>query len=430
LPQSSKGVTIEMKRKGKNWLAKPILGKVFMDFGRTQMHVSGWLNTLTAGLMLSFALIPTPTHAQSSQQSTEPQLIPRSPEERERKYQNLHRLFLNVQVSSSSGQQAGELKPSDFTILEDHQPRKIGSFQSIHNDSARDPALIILVLDAVNNSSGQVKHFRDEVEKYLESGNGLLAHPTSIALFSDSGMKLGVPSLDRAALLKDLNQLAGNLYTSTCADTTAASECMQLAPQAPHVNSRACDPNPHLECLDHLFNSSVTALTSLAQEQVNNPGRVIVVWIGKGWPLLNEPGFTPDTPEVKGSFYRNLVTVSSALTEAQITVDAVASSEGFPIGPKHIHDSFFFQGVSDESHVSAASLSLQALAHQSGGLVLTSAKDIAGQIARCAADLESYYSLAFEYPPASQFGEYHSLEVKIDKPDIAVRTRKLYYAEQ
>jgi hypothetical protein len=69
-------------------------------------------------------------------------------------------------------------------------------------------------------------------------------------------------------------------------------------------------------------------------------------------------------------------------------------------------------------------------AHQSGGLVLTSAKDIAGQIARCAADLESYYSLAFEYPPASQFGEYHSLEVKIDKPDIAVRTRKLYYAEQ
>jgi hypothetical protein len=62
--------------------------------------------------------------------------------------------------------------------------------------------------------------------------------------------------------------------------------------------------------------------------------------------------------------------------------------------------------------------------------VPTSAKDIAGQIARCAVDLESYYSLAFEYPPASQFGEYHSLEVKIDKPDIAVRTRKLYYAEQ
>lgn len=342
-------------------------------------------------------------------------------------YQNLHRIFLNVQVFGVNGQRAAELTQNDITILDGHQPRKIASFQSIRDDAARDPARIILVLDAVNNSSSKVKHFRDEVEKYLESGNGLLAHPTSIALLSDSGIKLGIPSQDRAALLKDLNQLAGNLHTSICADAPSGSECVQLAP---NVNSRACDPNPHLQCLDHLFNSSVTSLTSLAQEQVNNPGRVIVVWIGKGWPLLNEPGFTPDSPEVKGSFYSNLVTVSSALTEAQVTLDTVAYSEVVPIGPKHIHDSLFFKGVSDESHASAGSLSLQALAYQSGGLVLTSSKDIAGQIARCVADSESYYSLAFDYPPAPQFGEYHSLEVKIDKPEITVRTRTLYYAEQ
>jgi VWFA-related protein len=342
-------------------------------------------------------------------------------------YQNLHRIFLNVQVLAASGQRAGELKQNDFTILEDHQPRKIASFQSIRDDSERDPTRVILVLDTVNNSSGKVTHFRNEIEKYLEGGNGLLAHSTSIALLSDGGIKLGAPSQDRASLLKDLNQLAGSLHTSTCADTTSAQECVQLAP---HTNSRACDPNPHLDCLDHLFNSSVTALTSLAQEQVNNPGSVIVVWVGKGWPLLNEPGYTPDSPEIKGSFYRNLVTVSSALTEARVTLDAVASSEVLPIGPKQIHGSFFFQGVSDESHASAASLSLQALAYQSGGLLLTSSKDIAGQIARCVADSESYYSLAFDYPPASRFGEYHSLEVKIDEPDFTVRTRTLYYAEQ
>ncbi len=342
-------------------------------------------------------------------------------------YQNLHRIFLNVQVFGVNGQRAVELTQKDITILDGHQPRKIVSFQSVRDDSSRDPAHIILVLDAVNNSSGNVKHFRGEIEKYLESGNGILAHPTSIALLSESGIKLGLPSQDRIVLFKDLNQLTGNPGTSTCADTTPALECMQLAP---HVNSRVCDPNPHLECLDHLFNSSVAALTSLAEEQLNNSRRVVVVWIGKGWPLLNEPGFIPDSPEVKGSLYRNLVTISSALTEAQVTLDAVASSEVLPIGPKHIHDSFFFQGVPDEDHVSAASLSLQALVYQSGGLVLTSAKDIAGQIARCVEDSESYYSLAFEYPPASQFGEYHSLEVRIDKPDITVRTRTLYYAEQ
>jgi VWFA-related protein len=334
---------------------------------------------------------------------------------------------LSVQALSASGERTAELKESDFTILDDRQSRKITSFQSIQTGSAGNQARIILVLDTVNNSAATVKRFRDEVEKYLESGNGLLVNPTSIALFSEGGIKVAAPSQDRTELVKDLHELAGNVRTESCANTTSASQCQELGP---HVNSRACDPNPHLECLDHLFNSSVTALTSLAQEQANNPGRLIVVWIGKGWPMLNEPGFTPDSPEVKGSFYRNLVTVSSALTQAQVTLDAVASSEGLPIGQKHIHDSFFFQGVSDESHVSAASLSLQALAYQSGGVVLTSAKDIAGQIARCIADSESYYSIAFEYAPASKFGEYHSLEVKVNKPNITTRTRTLYYAEQ
>lgn len=342
-------------------------------------------------------------------------------------YQNLHRIFLNVQVLAASGPRAADLKQNDFTVLDDHQPRRIVSFQSTQDNFTRAPARILLVLDTANNSSGQVKHFRNEIEKYLESGRGPLVHATSIALLSGSGIKVGQPSQDRASLLKDLNQFAGNIHTSTCADTTSASECVQLAP---HLNSRACDPNPRLECLDHLFNSSVTALTSLAQKQVINPGRVIVVWIGKGWPLLNEPGFTPDSPELKGSFYRNLVTVSSALAEGQVTLDAIACPEVLPIAPKHIHDSFFFHGVSNENHVTAASLSLQALAYQSGGLVLTSSKDIAGQIARCVADSESYYSIAFDYPPASQFGEYHSLEVKIDEPDITARTRTLYYAEQ
>jgi VWFA-related protein len=408
---------------------------VILDVGRrsplrrTWLQISAGLSGLTAVFILSSPLFQMPSHAQSSPQSSEPQLIPRSREEIEQKYQNLHRLFLNVQLSSSSGQRTGGLKPSDFTILEDHQLRKIASFQSIQDDSNGAGVRIILVLDAVNNSSGKVTQFRKEIEKYLKSGNGLLAHSTSIALFSDNGIKLGVPSQDHATLLEELNQLAGNIHTSTCADMTSAMECGMPVTRNDNF-SRACDPNPRLACLNRLFNSSVAALVSVAQEQVNRSGRVIVVWIGQGWPMLNQPGFIPDTPEVKESFYRDLVTVSSAITEAQITLDAVASSEILPIDPKHIHDSFFFQGVSDKNHVSAASLSLQAIAYQSGGLVLTSTRDIAGQIARCVADSDSYYSLAFDYPPASQFGEYHPLEVKIDKPDITVRTRTLYYAEQ
>ena len=94
------------------------------------------------------------------------------------------------------------------------------------------------------------------------------------------------------------------------------------------------------------------------------------------------------------------------------------------------NDSTFFDGVRNEDQVKAGSLGLHVLAHQTGGHILTDARDWAGEIGACLADAESYYVLSFDAPPAAGFGEYHSLAVKVDKPDLNVRTNTLYYAEQ
>lgn len=396
-----------------------------------------WLGGVLVGLVFSSHPIRIADRPHLSVQSLEPQtphLIPRTREERERHSQNMQRLLLSVQVSTRSGTPASGLKQSDFVILQDRSPQAIASFQSIPDHSEDEPTRVVIVLDTVNNSSGKVTHFRKEIEKYLKERNGQLANPTSIALLSDHGVQLGAPYQDGNLVLKELDELAATLHTVTCADTIPALTCSM--PRSPDGTSPPCDPNPRLECLDHLFSSSVTAINGLADELVNNShkvtntGRVILIWVGNGWPLLNERGYTPDTREAKESFFRDLVTVSSALTEAHVTLDAVASSELLPIGLKNIRESFFFQGVPDENHATAASLALQALAYQSGGMVLTSTKDIAGQISRCVADSESYYLLSFDNSPANHDGEYHALEVKVDKPGLTVRTRTVYYAER
>lgn len=196
-----------------------------------------------------------------------------------------------------------------------------------------------------------------------------------------------------------------------------------------------CDPNPRLECLNHLFNKSVPALTTMAENQRNEHRRIILVWIGRGWPLLNDKGFSPDTPEDKNQFFHNLVEVSNALNEAHVTLNAIASSNVLsinspPFAARRNNENAFVRGVPDESHASAASFALQALAYQSGGLVLSGNKDIAGQISRCVAESESYYVLAFDSPPAARFGEYHSIAVRVNQPGLTVRTRTLYYGEQ
>jgi VWFA-related protein len=384
-----------------------------------------------AGAALSLVASGTRAAAQvtppiESPETQSPHLTTRSAQEREESYQNLHRIVLDVQVFDPSGKPEATLKQTDFTVLRDDRPVQIAEFRAVQGNSATNPAEIIIVLDAVNNSSGKVAHFRKEIEKYLRQGNDILAHPMSIAVLSDSGVRIGVSSRDRTALIEELNELAGNLHSITCADTTRDLECnVPIGPGAP-----PCDPNPRLECLNHQFNASVPALTSLVEKQMNTHRRNILVWIGQGWPLLDDNRFIPDAPEVKESFFHNLVEVSSAMGEAQVTLDSISSSEILPVSPRRISESVFVRGIPDASHAGAASMALQALAYQSGGLVLASNKDIAGQISRCVAESESYYVLTFDSPPAARYGEYHSIAAKVDQPSRTVRTRTLYYGEQ
>ena len=140
-------------------------------------------------------------------------------------------------------------------------------------------------------------------------------------------------------------------------------------------------PNPDGADLDQRFSLSIPALASLAAEQVDVPGRVILVWIGPGWPMLSGPGFLPDTPETQRNFFAHIVGLSTALREAQITLDMVSS-------PKMLRDAgldadyyqAFLDGVPSVSQANAANMALPVLAYQSGGQVLADSNDLTAEI--------------------------------------------------
>jgi len=161
----------------------------------------------------------SPFFARQSAAPQSPQLIPRTPEERERTYQNLHRISLSVEVSAPSGKAVSDLNQSDFTLFENGQVQKIVSFRRSGELAARNQERVIVVVDSVNNSSSKVTLFRKEITKYLKDGKGPLTDPWSIALFSDLGLKLGAPSRDRSALIRTLDELTGKIRTTSCADT-------------------------------------------------------------------------------------------------------------------------------------------------------------------------------------------------------------------
>jgi VWFA-related protein len=395
----------------------------------------GWTSALLAWVALSWAApqsrafqVPPAGPATSTAGRT-PRLIPRTSAEREQRFLTQHRIILNVHVSDSAGKPHPELSQADFTVLDNAQARNLVTFRSI--EGAAGGAHVVLVLDALNNFTRQIHSFAKDIEQYLKEGEESLPAPVSIGLFSGYGIDLGKPSRDRSALLAELKSKTADLHATGCVtQQDRASNTIQPYSPGAYGNVRN-GSTQELVCKNDRFVASINALSLFARREVDEPGRVIVIWLGPGWPMLTDKAFTPDPPELKQSFFERLVSLSTLLREAQVTVDAVGSPDD-SINPQtpDIHDYKFFDGISSPDQVSAADMGLHPLAHQTGGRIFPETKDVAGQIRECVNDAASYYVLSFDAPPAPGFGEFHTLAVKIDKPGLDVRTNTLYYAEQ
>lgn len=371
----------------------------------------------------------TPPQSPAHQLVPQPQLIPRTHEERELRYQTQHRIILDVHVADGAGRAITGLQESDFTLLDNHSARAPVIFRAAKGGVS--PALInvVLVLDAVNNSSRHLKIDRHEIEKYLGKGADPLPYPTSLAVFAGDSIEAGKPTQNRAALLNEVAARAPT-HPTGCFWNQTEDETVQptFLIGAGRTSSKS---TPMLECLNHRFIVSVSALHRYALQQGNVPGRFVILWIGPGWPRLTDREFVKDTEELKQNRFQQIVDISTAFRESQITLDAVMSPDDSPVvGARQTRNYSFFEGVAEPAEAQAAHLGLHALAQQTGGQIFPVERDLAGQINACLADVENYYVLSFDTPPAAAFGEFHPLEIKVDRPGVVVRTSRFYYAEQ
>lgn len=397
-----------------------------------------WLGAFSVCLALSsFSQETTPSPAASGlQQSPIPPppitLIPRSHEDRENRYRLAHRIVLNVFVSDSSGKPVPGLKQEDFTLLDNGQTRTVTTFRAVKGHEGIAPVRVMFMLDAVNNSPKDVTTDGEGIEQFLKQTEGPLKYKTSIGILSGSGASVGQPSQNRDALIEELRTSTKGVHPFVCSDEGGGSEqvftTMNLGIGTAVLDKLHADQKS--SCLNQRFKQSVSALKKLAMEQEDVPGRVILIWIGPGWPLLLNPEFRVDTKPLRQNLFDNLAQVSNALREAQVTLDAVFSPDlSRRVELRSDHDNAFFNGVPTEDQVTASSLGLQVLAHQSGGWILRQSKDLAAEIAKCIDDAESYYVLSFDSPAATATGEFHSLQVNVNKPRLTARTNTAYYAQ-
>ena len=307
---------------------------------------------------------------------------------------------LAVAVTAKNGAEAPALRQQDFTVLDNNVNEPLTSFKVVQNNSA--PTEVVLVIDAVNIGYERLAYERDEIGKFLVANGGHLAHPTAIAIFTDTGVQIQQGFSTDGNALSDLvkKQNIGLRDIRRSAGFYGADDRLQL---------------------------SLAALHMLAAREEGRPGHKVVLWVSPGWPLLSGPHVYLDNKQEQ-QIFGNVMSFSNELRKARITLYSID-----PLGAgANVLRTFYYQqfvkGVSKPSQVSLGDLGLQVLAIQSGGFALNSSNDVSKLLQQCVDDTERYYELSFQ-PTPGEPGEYHHIVVKLADPGLVARTRDGYYSQ-
>jgi VWFA-related protein len=313
---------------------------------------------------------------------------------------------LDVVVTDKAGHPIAGLQQGDFTLLDNRQPATIQSFAAHALDNPAvpsEPESAVLLIDDVNASFNVVSIERTQIEQFLRSSGGHLAVPMAIFFLTDKGVEQITPvSADGTSLANTLHQREGQLHDMPRAGFWGAAERIEI---------------------------SLRALDSVAQFESRRPGRKLLIWVSPGWAVFDNPNVIV-TSQQQRSFFSMIVDFSTRLRQAQVTlysVDPLGTWDA--AGPRTFLWENYMKPVTKENKSNTGNLALEVMAFQSGGKVLSGSNNVAGEIAQCVEDASAWYTLSFDPQRADAPNTWHSVEVKVDKPGLKVRTRNGYYAQ-
>lgn len=312
-------------------------------------------------------------------------------------------LTFTVEVTDKTGHPVTGLRQSDFTLLDDKSPAPIQSFAA-HTPGPASLETAILVFDTVNMGFSGDSVAREQLLNYLHSFHGALPFPMSMIVLTDKGITpIGKTSDDPKTLLAALNTQQGQLRD--IGRSTGFWGAVEIE------------------------EASINSLNLLVRVMAEMPGRKLLIWVGPGWPIFDNPRVVYNDSQLH-QIFSEAVGLSNQMTRAQATL--------YDVDPLGTWDAGSFRTFVWESFTKPiqrwdkslpGDLALQVLAKQSGGLVLNSSNDVAGEVRTCTQDGAAWYTITFAPQSSEKPDTWHSVQVKLDKPGLIVRTRPGYYAQ-
>jgi VWFA-related protein len=311
------------------------------------------------------------------------------------------RIYLGIEVADRSGVPVSGLTQQDFTLLDNEVPRPLTTFAAVAGIKA--PVEILYIIDAVNTPYSTVSYQRDQIEKSLRANGGQLAHPATFVILTDRGT---------------------TIYKGVSTDGNKLGDALEHA----DIGLRDINRSSGFYGGEDRAALSLKALQQIGAYEEGRPGRKLVLWVSPGWPLLSGPEVEL-TGKDQQQIYREVASMSTLLRRARITLYNINTwGPGESMG-RELYYEDFLKGVSKPEQTNMADIGLQVLATQSGGLVLNS-NDVGTMIQKCLADADDYYQISFDPSSDERADTYHSIVVRVARPNVTTRTRASYYSAQ
>jgi VWFA-related protein len=374
-------------------------------------------------------------------------------------------------VTDKQGNFIRDLTREDFAVLEDGKPQPITAFSLVDipieradrpplpsqpvepdvrtNERPFDGRIYVLVLDALHTNPSRTQRVKAVARQFIERSlgeNDLMAvvhvgSPTSTGQAFTNSRRLLLASIDKF--------LGGKLRSATLERYDASVATAAQRQRGQRQGARPQQLDDPLDS-DRAYNAQVM-LDSLG---------AIVDWMGgirgrRKALLFFSEGIDYDIYDFFGQ------TVSSANSNhkgADIVIqkmrDTIAAATRanvsfFTVDPRGLTqlgdedielngpaagdeanlgngDALGIGNGSLQAELRRSQDSLRQLAADTGGLALVNSNGFANAFDRIVRDNSSYYVLAYAPPSDKRDGKFHTIDVKVRRPDAEVRTRRGY----
>jgi VWFA-related protein len=340
---------------------------------------------------------------------------------------------LDVSVLDKERRPVRGLTAADFTVLEDGKPRRIVAFSAIELPSP--PAVApsgadAIAPDVVRNDLPDGRIVVILIDPFLERvmvpGRKTIADPPGLTALRATARSI-VDSLGPGDLAA-----VGHTFYGVPQNFTTDHARLKRA-----VDATAFGTNKRAEGVEwgncNCGTCRLEAITRVATALQSEPQRrKTVFFIGERIQLAPVPGgcnayLEPATRKMVQATQLANVTVHTVDPNALETTNVHAGDDFQP--ERAVSEAAAEQERANRSHLIERQQSLQTVADWTGGRAVLNTNVPEHSVRPILDESSAYYVLAFQTSDVKRDGGFHPITVRVNRPDVQVRTRKGYYAD-